>query len=144
MCSSALAAPGSACRDHKPPCTALGPRVASAKGSMGTTGLPQFARKEMIPGGNHGWPQTPCCGGHLGGLGQGGCRTVLTCRHGAGHCSLLRVSLKWWNSLCAVPEANPLASTLWTSLSAWRHRSTRVFPLVGQFSRFCSAALLIQ
>lgn len=32
-------------------------------------------------------PQSPCCG-------QGGCRTVLTRRRGAGHCSLLRVSLK--------------------------------------------------
>lgn len=53
MCSSARTAPGSACRDHKVPCTAPGPRAASAKGSTGTTGLPQFAPKEMIPGGNH-------------------------------------------------------------------------------------------
>lgn len=99
MCSSARTAPGSACRDHKVPCTAPGPRAASAKGSTGTTGLPQFAPKEMIPGGNHSsgssaGPNPLCCGGHLGGLGQGGCRTVLTHRRGAGHCSLLRVSLK--------------------------------------------------
>lgn len=83
MCSSARTAPGSACRDHKVPCTAPGPRAASAKGSTGTTGLPQFAPKEMIPGGNHSsgssaGPNPLCCGGHLGGLGQGGCRTAST------------------------------------------------------------------
>lgn len=131
MCSSALAAPGSACRDHKPPCTALGPRVASAKGSMGTTGLPQFARKEMIPGGNHSsgssaGPKPLAVGATWEGWG----------REDAGPC--LHAGMEQVTALCYVfPWSGETASVLYWRQILWPRLSEQAYLLGGTDQPVC-------